>query len=229
MNEQESSTSNTREQNGQPTLTKAADLNRIPMKWRVYENLKIKKRNAGVERWVKENIEKVKAACGDTDWRNSAVLKGYITQHDAFSEEKGIPSSCEVLTDLILKNGSVPHINTFVDIYNVVSVMTGVSVGAHDTAHISGDARLIKIMADAAFKPIGGRGEGVARSGEFAYVDDAGVICRMDIKQCDRTKITDKTRNVLVIFQGHPRIGENLLDESILRLEDALRRFQILE
>jgi DNA/RNA-binding domain of Phe-tRNA-synthetase-like protein len=210
-------------------LKKTDDLKEIPMECRVYRNLQIKKRDNNVERWVKERVGETKAKCNESPWKTSEVLKGYIALHDKFSMEKGIPSSCEVLTDLILKNGSVPHINTFVDIYNVISVLTNVSIGAHDTRNISGNARLLKIKEDMAFEPIGGRGEGMAKRGEFAYVDDAGVMCRMDIKQCNRTKITDKTRDVLVIFQGHAGIGENVLHDSILQLEEALRQFQILK
>jgi DNA/RNA-binding domain of Phe-tRNA-synthetase-like protein len=230
MNRREPATSESDAHTGNRLiLTKTDELKEIPMEWRVYGNLQIKKRNSGVERWVKEMVGEIKAKCNESPWKTSEVLKGYIALHDRFSMEKGIPSSCEVLTDLILKNGSVPHINTFVDIYNVISVLTGVSIGAHDTRNISGNARLLKIKKDTAFKPIGGRGEGMAKRGEFAYVDDAGVMCRMDVKQCNRTKITDKTRNVLVIFQGHAGIGENALHDSILLLEEALRQFQILE
>jgi DNA/RNA-binding domain of Phe-tRNA-synthetase-like protein len=212
-----------------PLLIKTDELNQIPMKWRVYEDLQIKKRTAAVERWVKEKVSEIKAACHEAPWRDSEVLKGYISLHDEFSGDKGIPSSCEVLTDLILRNGSVPHINTFVDIYNVISVLTGISIGAHDTRHIAGTVHLEKIEQDMAFEPIGARGEGVAKHDEFAYVDESGVICRMDIKQCDRTKITHETTSALVIFQGHARIDEGMIDESIVQLEHALHRFEVIQ
>ncbi len=212
-----------------PILTKAVELKEIPMKWRVYEDLQIRKRSSAVERWVKEKTGTIKTKCRETPWRDSETLKGYVSLHDTFSNDKGMPSSCEVLTDLILRNGSVPRINTFVDVYNVVSVLTGISIGAHDTDQVSGNAQLLTMAQDLSFEPIGGRGNGIAKRGEFAYADDAGVICRMDIKQCDRTKITNKTQNVLVIFQGHAGIGEEMIDDAIAQLEKTLRQFDILK
>ena len=44
------------EQTGMPLLAQSAVLNQIPMKWRVYENLDIRKRNARVEKWVREQV-----------------------------------------------------------------------------------------------------------------------------------------------------------------------------
>lgn len=213
---------------GSPILTKSNALEQIPMLWKVYDDLRIKKRDGRVDKWVRETVREVKSQCENSQWKNSETLKGYITLHDEFTEEKGIPSSCEVLINLILERGSVPRINTFVDIYNVISVITGVSIGAHDIRNLSGNPRLQATIRDMPFAPIGGSGGGLARVGEYAYIDDVGVICRMDIKQCDRTKITNNTRRVLVIFQGHQGIGEDILRGSILRLDGALETFGVM-
>ena len=228
MNQMESETSGAGRHSSSPILTKSNALEQIPMLWKVYDGLRIKKRDGRVDKWVRERVREVKSQCENNRWKGSETLKGYITLHDEFTEEKGIPSSCEVLTDLILNRGSVPRINTFVDVYNVISVITGVSIGAHDIRNISGNPRLKITVRDMAFSPIGGRGAGLAKRGEYAYIDDMGVICRMDTKQCDRTKITNKTQRVLVIFQGHKGIGEDVLKGSILQLDGALGKFQVV-
>lgn len=209
-------------------LRQSAELTQIPMLWRVYENLDIKKRKGPVEKWVREKAREIKSRYDDDSWRHTPLLSGYVELHNRFSEEKNIPSSCEVLMDLLFRRGALPRINTFVDIYNVVSIITGVSIGAHDTGNIAGDPRMEVLEKDMFFEPIGGRGEGLARRGEYAYVDDGGPICRMDIKQCERTKITPQTNRGLVIFQGHEGVGRDLLQQSIDRLDDALKRFEVL-
>jgi DNA/RNA-binding domain of Phe-tRNA-synthetase-like protein len=211
-----------------PTLTQSPELAQIPMLWKVYRNLRIKKRDPKVEKWVKENVARVRERCGGPGCWDTAILRGYVSLHDRHTDEKNIPSSCEVLMRLVLERGSVPRINTFVDVYNVVSILTEVSIGAHDTDHLVGDPRLEILETDVFFEPIGGRGEGLAKRGEYAYMDEKGVLCRMDIKQCDRTKITEQTKSVLVIFQGHGGAGEDLLRESIRLLEEALRRFEVM-
>ena len=100
--------------------------------------------------------------------------------------------------------------------------MTGVSIGAHDVERLVGSPRLEVLDRDRTFVPIGGRGGGKGRKGEFAYVDEEGLICRMDIRQCDRTKTTDNTTSVFVIFQGHETIEAGLLERSVALLDEVV-------
>jgi DNA/RNA-binding domain of Phe-tRNA-synthetase-like protein len=204
-------------------LLKSEALDRIPVLWKIYRDLGVERRNSRVDAWVAARVEEIREkAAVDGGWREGPLFRGYVILHDRFCDEKGIRSSCEGLIDFILKRGSVPRINTFVDVYNVVSALTGVSIGAHDVDRLVGDPRLDLLDRDRAFVPIGGRGEGRARKGEFAYVDEEGIICRMDIRQCDRTKTTEDTTGVFVIFQGHEAIEPGLLERSISILDEAV-------
>jgi DNA/RNA-binding domain of Phe-tRNA-synthetase-like protein len=203
-------------------LLKSKELDSIPVLWKIYDDLTIRKRDRRMDGWVNGRVEEVKAKYATADWRGSPLFRGYVAMHDRFSDEKGIPSSCEGLIDFILEKGSIPRINNFVDLYNVISAITGVSIGAHDVERLEGSPRLEILPQDMLFVPIGGRGEGSARKGEFAYVDAQGVICRMDIRQCDRTKVREDTRQVFVIFQGHDSMNRALLKESMEMLDRAI-------
>ena len=203
-------------------LVKSDALDRIPVLWKIYSGLAVERRDNRVDAWVAERVEGIKEKVAGNDWREGPLFRGYVTLHDRFCDEKGIRSSCEGLIDFILKRGSVPRINTFVDVYNVVSALSGVSIGAHDVARLAGNPRLDLLDRDRTFVPIGGRGEGKARKGEFGYVDGEGIICRMDIRQCDRTKTTEDTTSVFVIFQGHEAIEPGLLEQSISILDEAV-------
>jgi DNA/RNA-binding domain of Phe-tRNA-synthetase-like protein len=109
-----------------------------------------------------------------------------------------------------------------VDVYNIVSALTGISVGAHDTGKLVSDARLEFIPQDIRFRMIGKGGEDVAEKGEYGYTDDSGIICRMDIKQSERTKVTEQTHDILVIFQGHDTMGEVTLRQGLRLLDEAI-------
>ena len=207
------------EKAGSIALLKSKELDSIPVLWKVYDELTIRKRNSRVDGWVKGRVEEIKAKYATADWKDSPLFRGYVATHDRFSDEKGILSSCEGLIDFILEKGSIPRINNFVDVYNVISAITGVSIGAHDVEKLVGSPKLEILPQDMSFVPIGARGEGSAKKGEFAYLDMEGVICRMDIRQCDRTKITEDTRHVFVIFQGHDSMDHALLKESMEMLD----------
>ena len=207
---------------GSVVLVKSTELDHIPVISKSYLNLSIKKKNKQVDKWIKENVEKIKEKCSNHEWKNSPVFEGYIELHDRHTAKKGIPSSSAALIDFILEKGSVPRINTFVDIYNVISSYTGISIGAHDIDKLEGTPRLEIITRDTPFKMIGGIRDEVARKGEFGYVDDIGIMCRMDIKQCERTKVTENTKRVLMIFQGHAYIQNDDLEKGIQMLDDAI-------
>jgi DNA/RNA-binding domain of Phe-tRNA-synthetase-like protein len=133
-------------------------------------------------------------------------------------------SSSERIVDFILKRGSVPNINTFVDTYNLVSGLTGISIGAHDLSKIEGNVRLEVLSADTRFEVVGGGRYDTARKGEYSYVDEKGILCKLDIKQAERTKITEKTHDVFVIFQGHEHLGEEALMEGVRLLDERMKR-----
>ena len=201
---------------------KSKELDHIPLISKSYISLRIQKKDKQVEKWIKEYVGKIKEKYSDPNWKNMLVFKGYIQLHDQYSQKKGIPSSSVGLIDFILEKGSVPKINTFVDIYNVVSSFTGISIGAHDIDKLEGTPKLDIIKQDMQFKIIGGRKDEVARKGEYGYIDENGILCRMDIKQCDRTKVTEDTKQVLMIFQGNPYLGRDDLKKGIRMLDEII-------
>jgi len=208
---------------GSFTLKKSRELDHIPVISKTYTNLSITKRNRETEIWINDFVDTIKEKYSNQDWKNSAVFEGYIELHDRYAEKKGIPSSSAALIDFILKKGTVPKINTFVDIYNLVSSFTGISIGAHDIDKLDGTPKLDIFTRDMPFKMIGGGRDGVARQGEYGYIDEKGVLCRMDIKQCDRTKVTENTKRVLMIFQGNPYLGCDDLEKGIRMLDKIIR------
>jgi len=203
-------------------LMKSKKLDHIPVISKSYINLRIQKKDRQVEKWIKEYIGKIKEKYSDHNWKSTPVFEGYVQLHDLYTEKKGIPSSSAGLIDFILGKGSVPKINTFVDIYNVVSSFTGISIGAHDIDKLEGTPKLDIIKQDMQFKMIGGGKDGVARKGEYGYIDEKGILCRMDIKQCDRTKVTEDTKQVLMIFQGQTYLGYNDLKTGARMLDKAI-------
>ena len=142
--------------------------------------------------------------------------------HSRYTEKKGIASSSTRLIDFVLEKRSVPKINTFVDIYNVISSFTGISIGAHDIDKLEGTPKLEIIKQDTQLKMIGGGKDGVARKGEYGYIDEKGILCRIEIKQCDRSKVTEDTKQVLMIFQGQTYLGHNDLKKGARMRDKAI-------
>ena len=47
--------------------------------------------------------------------------------------------------------------------------------------------------------------------GEFAYIDDQEVLCRMDIRQCDKSKVTTQTTEAIVFANSNPKMPDEVL------------------
>jgi DNA/RNA-binding domain of Phe-tRNA-synthetase-like protein len=111
--------------------------------------------------------------------------------------------SLERLLTFALKRGALPAVNSLVDAYNLVSIRSGLSLGAHDLDRIALPVALRLLTGAEPFTPLG-RTEGEAVvPGEYGYVDGAGrVLCRLDVLQADFSKVTPETTNVLLIVEG---------------------------
>jgi DNA/RNA-binding domain of Phe-tRNA-synthetase-like protein len=111
--------------------------------------------------------------------------------------------SCQRLLESIWKRGDLPRINSLVDAYNLVSVESRLSLGAHDLGRVELPVHLRIVDGDEPFTPLGASRSGAVKSGEFAYVDARGrVICRLDHVQAEFSKVTERTSDALVIVEG---------------------------
>lgn len=141
------------------------------------------------------------------------------------AKPKDHPSSIENLARRVLKGWTVPHVNRLVDLYNAVSLETLLPLGAEDLDAIVGDVTLTVAEDDEpAVRLLGEPEARPPRPGEVIYRDDLGAICRRwNWKEADRTKLTEKTRNALLVVEGLPPVGR---DEIGAALDTASRRLR---
>jgi DNA/RNA-binding domain of Phe-tRNA-synthetase-like protein len=133
---------------------------------------------------------------------NSPAPAGWIDSHIeawrmAFrkfgANPKKTPSSVEALYKRLRKNGTLPSIDSVVDLYNALSIRFGAPFGGEDAARYTGSPHLG--LAD------GGEEFDTARDGvavidhpeprEVIWRDEQGVTCRRwNWRQCRRTALT---------------------------------------
>lgn len=176
---------------------------------------------AFVDRAVAGAREALKAAPVAAD----PVLEGYRTLYRAFGvPTRKLHSAPETLLRYVEKRGDLPRIGPLIDVYNAVSLETRLALGAHDLARVEGDIALRLTTGTEGFHPIGAAAPEPVRPGEYAYVDGANdVLCRLEVRQVEKTKVTAGTRSVFLIVQGNPetpaaavRAGHDRLAEALL-------------
>ncbi len=122
---------------------------------------------------------------------------------------------------MLLESQTLVAINKVVSIYNLVSLKSSLALGAHDLDKIVGNVTLRLTTGTEKFWPIGAKEPEKVSQGEYAYCDDANdVICRMEVRQVEKTKVLPHTKNIFFIVQGN----QNTSDEEISHASGELAR-----
>jgi DNA/RNA-binding domain of Phe-tRNA-synthetase-like protein len=135
-------------------------------------------------------------------------------------------SSIERLLLLALKRGELPAINSLVDAYNLVSLRTRCSLGAHDLDAIALPVSLRLLTGGESFTPLGETMPAAVIRGEYGYVDSSNrLLCRLDVRQADFSKVTEATRNVLLIVEGTVEHAPAVLRRAIAEVIEVVTRY----
>lgn len=155
---------------------------------------------------------------------DDAHIIGYRKLHEKIGvTDKSLVASPESLIKLLFKYETLRPINFLVDTYNYIAIKNRVSIGAHDINHIDGNVRLCFTKGDEQFIPLGKKKQQNVHTGEYCYIDDSNeILCRLDCRQCDKTKTSIYTNSCLFIIQGHDGIPSNILDSTAYELQNLL-------
>jgi len=106
-----------------------------------------------------------------------------------------------------------------------VALQKCLSIGAHDLDKIKGDVSMKMANGSEKYTPLGAGSHAKVNAGEFACMDGEKVICRMDIRQCEETKITEATKNVFIYVQGNSATSEGYLLNALKQACENIVRF----
>lgn len=136
------------------------------------------------------------------------------------------PPSTQKLLEFAWKHKTLPAVNSFVDFYNWVSVRTRCSLGAHDLERIALPVELRIFRGDETFEPLGGSAVEEAKRGEFGYVDaNQRVLCRLDSRQAEFSKVTVDTRQILLIIESVAQVSDQKNDEMLSQTMEDFRGY----
>ena len=130
-----------------------------------------------------------------------AANQAWIDTFSKMGAKAKYKSSLVAARDFYKENGRLYQINPIVDFYNHFALRHMVPMGAYDMSKIDGDLYLTLADKGLEFIGIGGKDIQKTNDGEIIYKDDSGVLCRCwNLKDADRTKITDEAKDVLFMF-----------------------------
>ncbi len=184
----------------------------------IIKGAKISKKSSELEKLKENACEKAKAL----DTKNNNILEGYRKLYNQVGTS--IQPSVESLINSVKKNGKLPDINTIVDCYNLMSIETLLAAGAHDIEHIKGNPIIRIIDGSEKYTPLGENSPIKLPKGEYACTDDEKILCRLEAKQCNETKITKETKNIMLYVQGNKNTSDTYLHESLKKMCEMITK-----
>ena len=163
----------------------------------------------------------------ELDIHADPILEGFNLLHDktGVKRRKNIPAS-ENLIRLLKKNQGMFFINQAVDIYNLISLESKLALGAHSIDRVEGDFTLRFTDGTERFVPIGQTEPIPVAAHEYCYCDDANeVLCRLEVRQVEKTKVEESARNIFYIIQGNEATPDELLHEIAQKIIDLTTKY----
>lgn len=123
--------------------------------------------------------------------------------------------SGEALLRRVLHGGELPTISTAVDAYNLASMRTLIPISGFDMDTLNPPFTVRFAGEGEPFTGIGMDKPLALKSNMLVLADTKRVLCIYPHRDADQTKITMKTRNILLVGYGAPGITAQQLEEAV--------------
>ena len=144
-----------------------------------------------------EVLPQVRQAIEGKEWGEIPGIRGSRAAYKAFSRNPGrYRVSYEALIRRVRRGDELYHINSVVDVNNLLSVKSGLSVGSYDLDKLHGAVTLRKAEAGEGYTGIG---KSFIDMENMLVLADADGIFGSSMSDSTRAMVTEATRNVLVV------------------------------
>lgn len=177
--------------------------------------------------WRSQQISSLLDTYNNFDPKQDPIMEGFYTLHQKVDvpRRKNIPAS-ENLVKLLIKKEGLFEINKAVDIYNIISMESKLALGAHDIDKVTGNITLRLTDGTENFLPLGASELTPVKPGEYSYIDDANdILCHLEIRQVEKDKVTEDSKNLFYIVQGNQETPDELLQDTARKLIEKTTEF----
>jgi DNA/RNA-binding domain of Phe-tRNA-synthetase-like protein len=136
-------------------------------------------------------------------------------------------SAAEALLRRLTKQGSIPSINTLVDIGNLVSIRHALPVAMFDQGAVTGGTTVRFATGAESFTDLGSGERESPEPGEVIFVDEAGLVSarRWCWRQSAESASGPTTTEILVTVEGHHEGAVSDIAAAVADLEGLLREY----
>ena len=189
-------------------------------------NVAVEKKNLELEKFKEELIKEVKGKYTLDSLKNAPTFRAYrdFFWRVGIDPTKNRPAA-EALIRRILRDHPIPNINTVVDAYNLASIKTEIALAAFDVQELQGNLVMRFARRGEKFLGIGMEKPIDLEGGEVVISDDQKLVAIYPHRDADRSKVTEKTRSILLLVCGVPGITMDMLARAATVAVEYITRF----
>jgi DNA/RNA-binding domain of Phe-tRNA-synthetase-like protein len=171
--------------------------------------------------------ESVRERLRPEDVAQEARIKSWREAYRSFGAKPSeYRSSIEAMARRVLRQESLPSINTLVDIGNLVSLRHLIPAGGHAIDVLTGDLALRPARGDEAFVPFGSDQMEHPLPGEIVFVEaDTVLTRRWTWRQANHTLTLPETRAIEFNLDGLPPVPPGEIELACEEVIDLVREF----
>lgn len=191
------------------------------------QELEIVKNHPGLLKFKEEAILFAENQIGCNPVTRHPFIASWRNMYRSFGTKAGdYRPSAESLLRRILKSHQLPVINTAVDTYNAVSIKHLIPIGGFDLEKVEENISLRFSFGGEIFVPLGSKSTEKTYEGEVVYADSQRILTRRwNFRDCDWTKITENTTNIVMFVDGSPEMPQSAIRLALDELAERLEEF----
>jgi DNA/RNA-binding domain of Phe-tRNA-synthetase-like protein len=178
--------------------------------------VRVEKENEQIKKLKKSVYKEVRAKYNIETLKDNPRVRAYRDFYWKLGIDptKTRPSG-EALLRRVLHGEDLPCISNVVDAYNLASMKTIIPISGFDKDRLSPPFQVRFANNGEAFTGIGMSKPLILTDNMLVLADERQILCIYPYRDADYTKITEKTRNVVIIGYGAPGIERNQLEEAV--------------
>jgi len=199
---------------------------KLSLSYIIFNDISVKREHSQkLDNYISEISKKVKDTYSLETIKDNEIIRKYrdFNWHYLKIDPTKIRPSAEAIIRRILGDKKVPQISNIVDAYNWVSIETLIPIGAYDFDVLKYPMTIRYSKENEEFVQLGGKVISL-KGNEIILVDASNrVIFQYPYRDADFSKVTNKTKNLLLISYGVPGISIELLENSLKKFNYVLK------
>ncbi|HNT30143.1 MAG TPA: lysine--tRNA ligase [bacterium] len=192
----------------------------------VINDVQVQTSTPELEQYRQQVLDNLKSYDKDA-WKSSRKLASYRAIYKAFGvDANSRRPSADALLHRISRGKGLYNVNTVVDTYNLVSAQTELCMAAYDADTIAYPLTLRFAQEGDTIRMIGEESPEQITAGELVYADADKVTCLdFNYRDSDLTKISEKTKNIIVLVDGCGAITASEVAQALTEVSEILTRY----